>query len=199
MKNGRALYGHRRIVTGVGEPTHLRGPWTGGYTVGCLCGWQGGHHCTREAAQAAHKTHLDFQIDECLFRCKRCGIEKPVSQMRPDHRYICLVCFSRLGDEWQQRNPRRAARAKWNHHLLTRFGISLEEAETLLASQGGVCAICGQEINDPRGYGPHIDHDHITGQVRGVLCLQCNSGLGHFRDDPERLQAAIAYLARVRG
>ncbi len=60
-----------------------------------------------------------------------------------------------------------------------------------LARQNGKCAICGAD-------GPtHLDHDHQTGEYRGVLCLGCNVGLGHFRDDPKRLGEAIRYLDRV--
>ncbi|MEV4482794.1 endonuclease VII domain-containing protein [Micromonospora coxensis] len=58
----------------------------------------------------------------------------------------------------------------------------------LPAEQGGVCAICGGE--DPQ----HLDHDHRTGWVRGILCFNCNGGLGQFRDSPTRLARAITYL-----
>ncbi|MEV4708088.1 endonuclease VII domain-containing protein [Actinoplanes sp. NPDC049316] len=54
--------------------------------------------------------------------------------------------------------------------------------------RGGVCAICGGD--DPQ----HLDHDHRTGEVRGILCFNCNGGLGQFRDDPVLLADAIAYL-----
>lgn len=55
----------------------------------------------------------------------------------------------------------------------------------------GVCESCG----DPCTL-PVTDHDHVTGKARGYLCHQCNVGLGMFRDDPERLRLAIAYLER---
>ncbi|MET8203039.1 endonuclease VII domain-containing protein [Micromonospora taraxaci] len=56
-----------------------------------------------------------------------------------------------------------------------------------LAEQGGVCAICGGA--DPQ----HLDHDHRTGWVRGILCFNCNGGLGQLRDSPMRLARAITY------
>lgn len=63
--------------------------------------------------------------------------------------------------------------------------------DSVLAHQGCVCAICG--ANNPKG-GWAADHDHITGLVRGVLCMRCNTGLGHFGDDIETLKSALAYL-----
>ena len=64
------------------------------------------------------------------------------------------------------------------------------EYKEMLESQGGVCAICGAM---PKGR-LAVDHDHATGQVRGLLCSPCNVALGFLRDDPIRLKAAIAYL-----
>lgn len=71
----------------------------------------------------------------------------------------------------------------------------------LLADQGGVCAICKTpiEFTQTKGGGSSqfeavIDHCHTTGKVRGVLCGLCNTGLGRFKDDKERLQRAITYL-----
>jgi hypothetical protein len=73
-------------------------------------------------------------------------------------------------------------------HLRRSFGLSVADHEQLLAQQGGVCAICGDESP------AHTDHDHGSGQVRGLLCARCNLGIGQFLDDPVRMEAAIAYL-----
>jgi hypothetical protein len=62
------------------------------------------------------------------------------------------------------------------------------EFEEMLAAQQGRCAICG--ARDPQ----HLDHDRRTGWVRGILCFNCNGGLGQFRDSPELLSEAITYL-----
>ena len=65
----------------------------------------------------------------------------------------------------------------------------------MLAAQGGRCAICGTD--KPGGKGSfHVDHCHVGGEIRGLLCHSCNIGLGQFKDDRERIQAAIAYLER---
>jgi hypothetical protein len=73
-------------------------------------------------------------------------------------------------------------------HLKRTFGLTPEDLERLIASQGGVCAICRE------GKAEHIDHDHETGRIRAVLCGPCNMGLGLFKDDLARLDAAIGYL-----
>lgn len=76
------------------------------------------------------------------------------------------------------------------------FGVTLDDYNRLLAEQNGRCAIC--ETDDPGGRGAfHVDHDHETGQIRGLLCNECNIGLGKFGDDPARLRAAADYLERA--
>lgn len=75
-------------------------------------------------------------------------------------------------------------------HLKRNYGLTLEQFDALLASQGGGCAICGKPGVD------HVDHDHETGRVRGILCFRCNVALGQLDDDEERVLAAAAYLAR---
>ncbi|MGH3712364.1 MAG: endonuclease VII domain-containing protein [Micromonosporaceae bacterium] len=69
-----------------------------------------------------------------------------------------------------------------------RYGIGVEEFAQLLAEQGGRCAICGAQ--NPQ----HVDHDHVFGNVRGILCFNCNGGLGQFKDRPDLLWNAIGYL-----
>lgn len=74
--------------------------------------------------------------------------------------------------------------------LLDRYGITPAQYEELLAAQGGACAICRVVPNKRL----HVDHDHRTGAVRGLLCSECNLGLGKFRDSVEVLQSALSYL-----
>jgi hypothetical protein len=74
-------------------------------------------------------------------------------------------------------------------HVKTRYGITFAERDALLASQGGECAICSKR--DARW---HIDHNHQSSKVRGILCHQCNVMLGMAGDDPRRLRAAAKYL-----
>lgn len=71
------------------------------------------------------------------------------------------------------------------------YGLGREEHEARIQSQGGVCAVCKTQPIDKRS---HIDHDHASGRVRGILCANCNHGLGKFRDEPALLRAAASYL-----
>ncbi len=94
---------------------------------------------------------------------------------------------------YRERHPERVRAAQ----LKRDFGISLEEYTTLHVAQKGVCAICQQPETTTRNGKPKmlaVDHDHGTGDVRGLLCHACNTGIGSFQDDPRRLQAAITYL-----
>ena len=79
------------------------------------------------------------------------------------------------------------------HHFLHRYGISKEEAAELVERCCSRCQICGTVLSKDNP--PHIDHNHHTGTVRGVLCRCCNSGLGLFKDDPAILKKALDYVA----
>jgi hypothetical protein len=76
-----------------------------------------------------------------------------------------------------------------HYHLVRRYGISAVEADDMLKAQAGLCPICRRRLGEK----PHVDHDHMTGAVRALLCFTCNAGLGNFSDDAERLERAAAY------
>ena len=73
---------------------------------------------------------------------------------------------------------------------LRRYGLTIEQYDQMLFEQSYVCAIC----HKPCSKALAVDHDHKTGAVRGLLCMNCNHGLGKFKDDPNLLMAAIKYL-----
>jgi len=77
-------------------------------------------------------------------------------------------------------------------HLRRKYGITPAEYGQMLARQGGVCFLCGSHPRPP--YSLHVDHDHASGKIRGLLCFNCNYALGHFADDPDRLRAAARYV-----
>lgn len=83
-----------------------------------------------------------------------------------------------------------------NNRLKEGYGVSLEQYEDMLVQQDGKCAICR---NPPRGgnhvsHRLHVDHDHTTGRIRGLLCHQCNTGIGFLGESPDRLIAAATYV-----
>lgn len=128
--------------------------------------------------------------------CKKCREWRAIEQFRREPR----MSDGRRGDCNVCRNARRRSRydpAKarvvnkrnsW-YARAWRYGVSEEDLLAMLEAQGGVCAICPKQMSKPC-----VDHDHATGQVRGLLCHGCNTMLGLAGDDPERLNAAIAYL-----
>jgi len=89
--------------------------------------------------------------------------------------------------EWRKNNPEKVK----NIELCKRFGITLEDYNNMLESQNHKCKICG-------GTDEHqalsVDHCHTTGRIRGLLCNDCNRGIGMFKDNPSTLQSAIKYL-----
>jgi hypothetical protein len=81
-----------------------------------------------------------------------------------------------------------------NSRLRCTYGISPEELVKLIEKQGNKCAICRVVFGTEKKNSPHVDHDHSSGWVRGVLCTGCNTGLGNFGDDPNHLTNAADYL-----
>lgn len=92
---------------------------------------------------------------------------------------------------WRNKN-----REKWNAYCRSyrsrKYGLSEKAYFVLLARQEGKCGAC----NTPFSETPHIDHDHETGQVRGLLCRGCNTGIGSFKENIHALQGAIEYLRK---
>ena len=78
--------------------------------------------------------------------------------------------------------------------LLRKYGLTSKERAVLLASQGGCCATCRTPEEKASRGKLHIDHNHTTGRVRGLLCNGCNYTLGLVKEDPEVLQNLINYL-----
>lgn len=121
--------------------------------------------------------------------CGFCGKPiDPAKRRRGPVSYCSRVC-----KDWARVASGQAAIASKRSYFKTRYRLTVEEVEQL-ANNG--CAICGTTVWVGRHARPHIDHDHKTGRVRGLLCTNCNSGLGQFKDDPAILRAAIRYLNR---
>ena len=97
--------------------------------------------------------------------------------------------------KWRTDPDLREKRRLWQRKNVFKkvYGISLADYEVMFERQGGACAICKRT-----GLTLCVDHCHLTGEVRGLLCVQCNSALGFCRDDPALLRAAAEYLQAAR-
>ncbi len=126
-------------------------------------------------------------------RCPDCGLVKdetafPRNRSSRDGRGgYCKPCHNAR----TRRTAERVYGGGRNYHLKARYGITAAEYDAMLAAQGGLCAVCRERPAQ------HVDHDHVFGHVRGLLCSCCNQGLGNFRDDAAHLRAAVDYLERT--
>lgn len=99
----------------------------------------------------------------------------------------------RANDERARLSGRKAANNR-RSHLKRNYGITPEIYEEMLTAQGGGCAICHRPPRDDISL--HVDHDHETGAVRGLLCFRCNNSLGDLEDDRVLVVSAADYLDR---
>jgi hypothetical protein len=142
------------------------------------------------------------------------------STARDGHRGECKACFRKLSAaryradpdrvkqrvrKWQADNPDRVAATREQYiadgrkaandrrsYLMRKFGITPERYDEMLRAQDGGCAVCQKPPRDDISL--HVDHDHVTGAVRGLLCFSCNAALGHLNEDRERITALSIYL-----
>lgn len=91
---------------------------------------------------------------------------------------------------------RAKRRARWaaGYNRLSRYGVSPEQVMDLWAAQKFECPICCQPLLDPSK--AHLDHDHKTGEIRGLLCGPCNRGIGYLKDSPGNCHRAATYLQK---
>jgi len=120
--------------------------------------------------------------------CKWCGEEIPAARHSG-----AIYCSPRCKGNAQSARWREKAPHYMRQYV---YGITREEFEARLAAQDNRCAICRSDEWVGKHNVPHVDHDHDTGEIRGLLCGRCNAGIGQFQDDPELLRRAIDYLRR---
>jgi hypothetical protein len=124
--------------------------------------------------------------------CPKCEQELPLEKFyaRPERKDgrdgYCKACKNATSSAWSRKNAERVRR----NRIKRSYGMDQEQFDLLLKSQMGRCAICSRELIERI----HVDHDHSTSIVRGLLCHSCNVGLGFFKDDVSILSNAIEYL-----
>lgn len=170
--------------------TSRRPDGRGSYCKPCFNLRAGASYARRVAAKEGREVRQGVKVPEGQKHCISCREIKPLSEFprnRSDstgYATYCKPCHNERGRE----SKMRLYGSTREYHLRRRYGMRQAGFETWLAWQGGVCAICGAP--DPE----HVDHDHEFGNVRGILCFNCNGGLGQFKDNQQSLARAIEYL-----
>lgn len=117
--------------------------------------------------------------------CTSCKISKPFNafskskSQKSGYNTWCKQCLS----EWRKEK---------GYDIERTYGITKKEYNEILVKQENKCSICNNELD--LGKGTHLDHEHETGYSRGILCTNCNKGLGFFKDDINIMARAIAYI-----
>ena len=129
--------------------------------------------------------------------CSKCGAIKPLEEYpknnkcRSGRTNRCKPCTQAYKAQWRKANPASHRSA----HLRSKYGISVEEFNAMLEEQNHTCLLCDHKhVENCQKNALRVDHNHQTGEIRGLLCKECNSGMGLLGDNPERLRAAARYL-----
>jgi Recombination endonuclease VII len=124
--------------------------------------------------------------------CNDCHDYRPLAEFpRNVARFDGFMTYCRMHHNKRVVESRELVHGSSRHyHLVRRYGIGAAEVEAMISRQAGACLICLRSLGDKA----HVDHDHETGAVRGMLCFNCNGGLGQFGDDPDLLRRAAEYL-----
>jgi hypothetical protein len=136
-------------------------------------------------------------------KCTVCKKHKPLScfynskTSKDGKGYRCKECDTVARKKWSQDNPERAKESRRGRLLKNRYGITIKDYDALLEKQGGACGICKASSNRHLNNSAFsVDHCHQTGQIRGLLCNQCNRALGMFNDSEELIQKALDWLRK---
>jgi len=145
--------------------------------------------------------------------CNKCQISKPLSEFsrradsKDGYRNQCQQCLNSIkalwkrnnpevcrtyNTTWRKNNPQKVLKSSMRCHYKKEYGITFEQKDIMVAKQNNRCRICCKSFKLPRDI--HVDHSHTTKKVRGILCSNCNTGLGKFQDNITFLKAAIKYL-----
>lgn len=138
--------------------------------------------------------------------CNKCGVEKEVSKFYAQSstsdglQHWCKECHTNYSKTHYANNKNKRKETNKAYYLnnkekyyLRNYGITLDEYNKMYDDQKGCCKICG-EHQDSFSINFAVDHCHTTGKVRGLLCSNCNRGVGYLKDSTTILQSAIDYL-----
>lgn len=137
---------------------------------------------------------MSLNLEQGAKRCGRCGEAKAITDFyvsrkeRSGVQSSCKECTKKRTAAYRKANPEK--RKRWQEiNRIRSYGIEPHEYEAMYVAQSGCCAICTRRLPTLS-----IDHDHTTGEVRGLLCPPCNSAIGFLREDPFAIQRALEYV-----
>lgn len=128
-------------------------------------------------------------------RCCKCK-EIKGSDLFSKDRVMCKDCCSIIYGNWAGRNTENRKKSVRKHKLMKFYGLTEDQYISLWEKQNGLCAICKVDGNS-LARKLHVDHDHLTGIVRGLLCTNCNTGIGQFKDNVHLLAQAQNYMEQA--
>lgn len=137
--------------------------------------------------------------------CNKCHVNKPLTEFHLSkqagvtyRRKSCKSCRRASFSAWSKTESGKATKRRGV--IMRHYGLTEHEYVAMHEGQGGVCAICSRPETKKHRDGStlrlSIDHDHVTGEVRGLLCQKCNVGLGSFEDNQASLLLAVEYLRK---
>jgi len=136
---------------------------------------------------------MTLPINEIKHTCRVCGKvltdDNWPKSWKMNYQYKCSLCHYDYIKAIHRKHPERRV----NRELRKRYGITLDEYNAVLAEQGYKCSICGRP-SSMFAKRLHVDHNHATGGIRGLLCYGCNKYLGQINDSTTVLKRAINYL-----
>ena len=173
------------------------------------------HSCNnRRCVNIAHlflgkrgQRYMEEQGQDVPKKCTRCGKVKTgrdfyfstkVKSITKGRLFShCKKCHSAFGSIYYAKNPEKHRVRARDTKYRKQYKITNDDYDRMLANQGGVCKIC--ETAGTNGKRLSVDHDHVSGSVRSLLCAWCNIGIGQFRDSQKLLIRAAEYLGSFHG
>jgi hypothetical protein len=160
---------------------------------------------TQKVLAAVEKLNYTANVMPTAKMCTTCKVAKPFEDFYTGYKAAkqrdsanrkyphsrCKECDHARVRVYHHKNKERITKQMLVSHRRRTYGITEEQYDAMILSQDNVCAIC----NKPSHKTLHIDHDHVTGRVRGLLCSGCNTGIGFFKEDIATLDRAIQYLS----
>lgn len=146
------------------------------------------------------KNNLDFNTKVC----SSCNVEKHVTEYYVDLKNsdnlstYCKDCTKNKSTDWYSVNKERSYQTNRKNHLMKTYGITLEQYDELLEKQNQCCAVCLKHEKEFK-MKLAVDHNHKTGEIRGLLCTNCNHRLIGRHTDAERLRRMAAYIDQGTG